>query len=149
MVQMAKSLQIRMTFAIAIGFIAVAFGFFAFGLLPLHKDKIWAFEVQRKLNPAVTRAWATNAMKFYSRTSDFNTFKTWLTNAPAVLTNSYSRLPTVFVSEEDGEAVCLQLRYGGGMYDWGLTIGQTNLPSSYARGKKTERWSDGIYYWAN
>ena len=138
-----------MTFAITIGITAVALSIFAFGLLPLHKDKIWAFEVQRKLNPVATRAWAINAMKFYSRTSDFSIFKTWLTNAPAVLINSYPRLPSVLVSEEDGEAVCLHLRYGGGMYDWGLTIGQTNLPSSYARGKKSVRWSDGIYYWAN
>ncbi len=138
-----------MTFAITIGIIAVALSFFAFGLLPLHKDKVWAFEVRGKLDPVATRSWATNALKFYSKTSDFGTFKTWLTNAPAVLTNSYSRLPSVFVSEQDGEAVCIHLRYGGGMYDWGLTIGDTNLSSGYARSQKPERWADGIYYWAH
>ena len=124
--------------------------FLVFVLLPFHKDKIWAFEVKGKLDPAALRIWAQNAMASYSPTSDFIMIGSWLTNAPAVLTNSYSRPPMVLVSEDDdGKAVCLHLRYGGGMYDWGLTIGETNLPASHARGKKPERWWDGIYYWAN
>jgi hypothetical protein len=145
---MAKSLQIRMTFAITIGILAVALSLFI-GMLPLHRDKVWAFEVQRGLDFEGARVWATNAMRFYSRDANAGTFNTWLTNAPAILTDSYSRLPSVLVSEENGEPVCLHLRYGGGMYDWGLTIGQTNLPAFHARGKDPRRWAAGFYSWAN
>ena len=70
--------------------------------------------------------------------------QTFLTNAPRYLLKYYKGSPQVIIGED-----CIPLRYGGGMYDWGLTIGATNLPVRAAWGGHVEQWWPGVYYWSN
>lgn len=115
-----------------------------------HRDSIWWNKVQKELNPEDARRWALNAMTFYNTNLFDLDFKTWLTNAPAPLLNNYERGPQVIVQDDGtGKASWINLRYGGGMYDWGLTIGATNLESRWARGRHIEMWAPGIYFWSN
>jgi hypothetical protein len=39
--------------------------------------------------------------------------------------------------------------YGGGMYHWGLAIGDTNLTENNVISHRyAEKWAPGIYYWS-
>lgn len=107
----------------------------------LHQDEIWATKVRKQINFDETRTWALNAL----RLTDYDTVEArfLLTNAPVyLLKKNYKRNPDILVGFE-----CIHLRYGGGMYSWGLTIGASNLPESRARGHNVKRWVPGIYYW--
>jgi len=111
----------------------------------LAQDKIWASRVRRQINPEETRAWALKSIALGDYGIAGAEAKFLLTNAPAyLLKKNYKRNPDVMVGHE-----CIHLRYGGGLYSWGLTIGQTNLPASRARGSPAEKWADGIYFWNN
>jgi hypothetical protein len=115
----------------------------------LTEEVRWGRHVRKELPIEAARVWALSSLRYYSRDADQRTFAAWLTNAPAPLTNRYRRLPTVTVDSRDEKFVCLHLRYGGGMYSWGLTLGQTNLPIDMARSTKAEAWAPGVYFWSN
>ena len=117
-------------------------------VLALHQDKVWVWKVRGKLDVEETRRWALNTRQFHSPTGDHRTFGAWLTNAPKVLVENYRRPPMVMAQNYDG-TYFVSLRYGGGMYDWGLTIGDTNLPSTLGRGARVKQWAPGINYWNN
>ena len=109
----------------------------------LFQDRIWASKVRKQIDPEETRAWAVKAVTFAEYGTAGAQAKFLLTNAPAyLLKKNYKRNPDVIVGHE-----CIHLRYGGGMYSWGLTIGATNLPADRARGQNVELWSPGIYFW--
>lgn len=124
---------------LAILVVVVFFGQFLIGL---QQDKIWKWKVRRQANENEIRAWALAAMKLAPQVEMVMDNRTFLTNAPAYLTNNYKWLPILVFDPN-----CIRLTYGGGMYHWGLTIGETNLPASAARGQHVEQWWPGIYYW--
>ena len=141
-----------MTFAVTIGVLAVVASGIAF-MMPLHQDNFWAFQVRRELNYNDARKWALDSLKSYSPTNNQN-FRDWLTNAPEPLLSNYRSRPQIIVDEffdhqRSDVAYCVSLRYGGGMYDWGITVGDTNLPANQARERNVKVWAPGINYWHN
>jgi hypothetical protein len=111
----------------------------------IAQDKIWATKVKKEINFEETRAWALGAIKRANPDGPFLKFRDFLTNAPAcVLKKNYKRNPDILINE-----VSVHLIYGGGLYHWGLTIGDTNLSPDMARGRNAEQWAPGIYFWNN
>ncbi|HMP82126.1 MAG TPA: hypothetical protein PKA41_05390 [Verrucomicrobiota bacterium] len=124
-------------FAVVVWFVQI--------FVAMHQDSIWKRKVRRQINLEETRAWALSVLKQADPYGPYKSQQDFLTNAPAyLLKQNYKRNPYIIVSFE-----CVHLRYGGGMYDWGLTIGDTNLPAHVARSRNVEQWSPGIYFWNN
>lgn len=121
----------------------LAIGFYGYQVwVAVSQDLVWKRKVKRQINIEETRAWALEVAKqanFYGPVTEHQTF---LTNAPTYLLRNYKRRPYLGLGPD-----CIHLRYGGGMYSWGLTIGVTNLPPSSARGNNVEVWAPGIYFW--
>ena len=116
----------------------------------LHQDDIWKKKVKRQIDIEEVRNWALRAMQFYSPSNAGGNFQSLLTNAPQALLENYRHRPQVILeANEAGNGCCVRLRYGGGMYDWGLTIGASDLSTNYVLGKRIEQWAPGIYYWNN
>ena len=146
---MARSIARRLKFIAGLAVTIFILVWFGRVLLAFHQDKVWAFKVRGKLNADATRQWALNTRQFYSPTNDYRMFETWLTNAPKVLVENYRRPPMVLAQDFGDGTYCVSLRYGGGMYDWGVTIGDTNLPLTLGRGRHVEPWAPGINFWSN
>lgn len=110
----------------------------------LHQDDVWKRKVKRQINLEEVRGWALAVMKQGDPYGPVTVHQTFLTNAPSYLIKNYKHQPYVRVGFD-----CIELSYGGGMYSWGLTIGQTNLASPARSGKYAEQWAPGIYFWSN
>jgi len=103
------------------------------------RDTLWKWRVRRQMDPQALRAWAFQVLS--NTPPGKYEMPEMLTNAPAYVVNSDRHKPSVVSQVESVRVI-----YGGGLYHWGLTIGDTNLPppASYQR---VETWAPGIYYW--
>lgn len=110
----------------------------------IAQDRIWASKVRKQINPEEARALALSVLAQADPYGPVTEHQTFLTNAPSYLLNNYRHQPYVIHGID-----CVHLSYGGGMYSWGLTIGPTNMPGTYVRGQRKEKWADGIYFWIN
>lgn len=108
----------------------------------LRQDTLWKWKVRKKINPNELRAWAFQVISNTQPRFDAEIAQTMLTNAPAYIAHSYRYRPSVVPTFN-----CVHVRYGGGFYSWGLTIGDTNLTGEWARGHPAEEWAPGVYYW--
>ena len=66
-----------------------------------------------------------------------------LTNAPAYLVTKHFS-PEGIIADSNR----VDVFYGGGMYHWGLTIGDTNFVPDNDYSHHFEKLADGIYYWS-
>ena len=110
----------------------------------LNQDTIWAEKVRAQINFDETRAWALSVVKQADPEGPVTEHQSFLTNAPGYLLKNYKSRPYVMHRYD-----FIHLRYGGGLYSWGLTIGATNLEARFAEGSGAEQWAPGIYYWRN
>ena len=108
----------------------------------LGRDTLWKWKVRRQINPQRLRAWSFQVLSNTAPGYSWEMATEMLTNAPSYLVNSERHKPSVVPAVD-----CVHVIYGGGMYHWGLTIGDTNLPPNRARTHQVETWAPGIYYW--
>jgi hypothetical protein len=125
---------------------AVLFCLFLAGFVMLflsfEHDTIWKWRVRGKVKPDALRTWAFQVISNNAAdASGGGTTARSLSNAPAYLTN-VDEVEMVLPNPD-----CVEVVYGGGMYHWGLTIGDTNLPVQALHYNYFEKWAPGIYYW--
>ena len=133
----------RVRFSFLIGIVAMlillGLGYLLF-MQFLGRDRLWSWRVRGKFKAEEVRHWAFQVL---SNSTPGDVVNDMLTNAPRYLANSDRHKPSVLCGVD-----CVHVIYGGGLYHWGLTVGDTNLPPEWARGK-AEQWAPGIYFWNN
>jgi hypothetical protein len=139
--------KLRIRFRVVFGTVIVVVGmavFFGFRWMQfIGRDQLWKWRVRSHVKAEDLRLWAFQVLS--NTAPDFRTDSAndMLTNAPPYLVSSDRHKPSVVPTFD-----CVHVIYGGGLYHWGLTIGDTNLPPESARGR-SEQWAPGIYYWSN
>ena len=142
-----KGLGAGRALLIALG-ITLGIFFCAFALLfvGMHEDTVWKWSVRGKVKPDALRAWAFQVIaneKSLPAPARRTRSDNYLTNAPAYLT----KVDRVEMILPDADSVTIV--YGGGMYHWGLTVGDTNLTEAgLISHHYAEKWAPGIYYWS-
>jgi hypothetical protein len=121
---------------------------FAMLYVGMHQDTVWKWSVRGKAKPDELRAWASQvisnerALPAPGRGTRSNDY---LTNAPTYIT-SVHRVEMMLPDPRDGTFTIV---YGGALYHWGLTIGETNLSENKLISHRyAEKWAPGIYYWS-
>lgn len=114
---------------------------FCWFMMSMQQDSIWKWRVRHRVNPGELRTWAFQVLSNAAVIPNFQA-ELMLTNAPAYLTNIHQ--PEMILSQQER----VEVVYGGGLYHWGLTIGDPNLPPGGAgEVHRIETWAPGIYYW--